>query len=65
MWPCGFAFPVMNFSGAAPVSEREGRTYPDNFLAMTLYLLQMIMVQVMGEIPGVGVGDQKTWDFCP
>lgn len=23
MWPCGFAFPVMNFSGAAPVSERE------------------------------------------
>lgn len=32
---------------------------------MTLYLLQMIMVQVMGEIPGVGVGDQKTWDFCP
>lgn len=30
---------------------------------MTPDLLQMIMVQVMGEIPGVGVGDQKTWDF--
>lgn len=30
---------------------------------MTLYLLQMIMVQVMGEIHGVEVGDQKTWDF--
>lgn len=30
---------------------------------MTFYLLQMIMVQVMGEIPGVCGGNQKTWDF--
>lgn len=37
---------------------------------MTFYWLQMIMVQVMGEIPGRGRGGegggdrhQKTWDF--
>lgn len=65
MWPCGVTFPVMNFSRATPILERERRTYPDNFLAMTFYLLQMIMVQVMGEIPGVGVGKPEDLGFCP
>lgn len=61
MWPCGFAFPVMNFSRATPILEREANI-ARQLLSRDLLLASDDHGPGDGRNPWEGV-DRKTWDF--